>query len=289
MRKFTKLFSALAISVSLPSLVYAITVDLGAYTGTQAFPVGSTGFCEVSSIGEIVLFSTADNNSLADYFYAGITDSTGTIPRGVTNTGAPSLGRQQGNSLFSGNQAVSAIVLQSDLIGPNGPTPTNPWYWTIWEGTAVDPNAFFNSGTIRGAIVEQIPIADSTWDNPPAGAGPTPCRPASTNAAPIANAGADTAFTAGSTVTLNGTASTDADNDTLTYSWTQLSGPAVTLNNPTAASPNFTAPNNAQTDPIVFQLIVNDGTVDSAPATVSITIGRKPIRQCAAPFKAKAQ
>lgn len=282
MNKLTKLFSALTISASLPSLVYAITVDLTAYTGTQAFPIGGSGFCEVSSLGEIVLFSTADNNSLADYFYAGITDSTGTIPRGVTNAGVPTLGRQQGNSLFNGDQAVSALVLQSDLNGPNGPTPANPWYWTVWEGTAVDPNAFFNTGTIRGAIVAQIPIADSTWDNPPLAAGPNPCRPV-TNAAPIANAGSDITSSTGNTVTLNGTASTDADNDPLTYSWTQISGTPVTLNDATAASPTFTAPSSAQADPIVFQLIVNDGTVNSAPVTVSIAITRRPSNYCPAP------
>ncbi|MEM9690676.1 MAG: choice-of-anchor B family protein, partial [Pseudomonadota bacterium] len=49
------------------------------------------------------------------------------------------------------------------------------------------------------------------------------------NNPPRANAGASLTVTAGTAVTLNGTASFDTDGDTLQYQWTQTLGPSVTI------------------------------------------------------------
>lgn len=93
------------------------------------------------------------------------------------------------------------------------------------------------------------------------------------NGPPLANAGADQGpINTGSTVTLNGSGSTDPDGDTLTYHWTQVSGPTVTLINPNSATPTFVAPNVTGTQNLVFQLVVNDGSVDSQPDTVTIAV-----------------
>jgi chitinase len=93
------------------------------------------------------------------------------------------------------------------------------------------------------------------------------------NGPPVANAGADQGpINTGSTVTLNGSGSTDPDGDTLTYTWTQVSGPTATLINPNSANPTFVAPNVTGTQNLVFQLIVNDGTLDSPPDTVTIAV-----------------
>jgi hypothetical protein len=93
------------------------------------------------------------------------------------------------------------------------------------------------------------------------------------NQAPTADAGADQTIDEGKAVTLNGTASSDPDADPLTYGWTQLSGPAVTLSDATSAMPSFTAPQvGAGGQTLVFQLVVEDGTDASAPDTVTITV-----------------
>ena len=93
----------------------------------------------------------------------------------------------------------------------------------------------------------------------------------SLNTAPVAVAGPDI-YNAipNSTITLNGTASYDDDNDHLTYQWTQVAGPTVTLSDLTIASPTFIFPPGPAANVYTFELIVNDGTVDSDPVYVSV-------------------
>ncbi|MFP2956409.1 myxosortase-dependent M36 family metallopeptidase [Myxococcus sp. 1LA] len=90
------------------------------------------------------------------------------------------------------------------------------------------------------------------------------------NQAPTANAGADVSTTSGSNVGLSGTA-TDPDGDTLTYSWAQTSGPAVTLTGANTLTPSFTAPTVTEATTLVFELTVSDGTA-TATDSVSVTV-----------------
>ncbi|MBL7252020.1 PKD domain-containing protein [Alloalcanivorax marinus] len=92
------------------------------------------------------------------------------------------------------------------------------------------------------------------------------------NSAPVANAGADQNTVAGSTVTLDGAASTDADNDELSYQWRFVSRPAgstAALTGVDTARPSFEAD---QAGDYVVELIVNDGSDDSAPDNVVVTV-----------------
>ena len=59
-------------------------------------------------------------------------------------------------------------------------------------------------------------------------------------APPVADAGSAQTVDEGTTVTLDGSNSSDADGDTLTYAWTGPQG--VTLSDASLASPTFTAP-----------------------------------------------
>ena len=93
-----------------------------------------------------------------------------------------------------------------------------------------------------------------------------------TNAAPVANAGAAQNVVAGSTVTLNGAASSDANRDALTYAWTLTSKPpgsAAALTNATAVAPTFVA-DRAGT--YVATLVVNDGKLNSAAVTITVSV-----------------
>ena len=93
------------------------------------------------------------------------------------------------------------------------------------------------------------------------------------NSAPVADAGPDQEVNAGATVTLDGTGSTDPDDDPLTYSWVQTAGPAVTLTGATTAAPTFTAPTGPAT--LTFELTVDDGTSRDTD-TVTITVNGIP-------------
>jgi hypothetical protein len=61
----------------------------------------------------------------------------------------------------------------------------------------------------------------------------------------------------------------DYEKDTLTYSWTQTSGPPVSLDDPNAERPSFTAPNRLTNYAVAFSVDVSDGTTTT---TESVTI-----------------
>jgi hypothetical protein len=91
------------------------------------------------------------------------------------------------------------------------------------------------------------------------------------NVAPVANAGVAQNVVAGSVVTLDGSTSSDANGDSLTYVWTLTAKPAgssAALSSSTSPKPTFTA-DVAGT--YVASLAVNDGKVGSNNATVSVT------------------
>jgi hypothetical protein len=90
------------------------------------------------------------------------------------------------------------------------------------------------------------------------------------NRAPTANAGVDQAATLNATVTLDGAASADGDGDSFTYRWAQTSGTPVELSSTASSRPTFTAP--GQSSRLIFTLITNDGTVDSASDSVTVTV-----------------
>ncbi|HYA37664.1 MAG TPA: PKD domain-containing protein [Candidatus Methylomirabilis sp.] len=98
------------------------------------------------------------------------------------------------------------------------------------------------------------------------------------NSAPVANAGPDQTSNVqvGDAVLLDGSTSSDPDGDPLTYSWSFETVPAnstAAFPDPTAAKPSFIPD---QPGMYTARLRVNDGLVDSAPDTVSVTVVAPP-------------
>ena len=91
------------------------------------------------------------------------------------------------------------------------------------------------------------------------------------NTPPVANAGTNQNVNVGSLVTLNGSGSSDADGDTITYKWSfssKPSGSTAILTSSIAVNPSFT-PDIAGA--YVLNLVVNDGKVDSIVSTSTVT------------------
>ncbi len=91
-----------------------------------------------------------------------------------------------------------------------------------------------------------------------------------TNTLPVANAGIDRLVDLGNEVSLDGTGSSDADGDMLTYRWVFISRPtgsAAQLSDTSSDSPRFTPDVDGD---YVFQLVVSDSKSTSLPDTVVI-------------------
>lgn len=95
------------------------------------------------------------------------------------------------------------------------------------------------------------------------------------NQAPTVSISAQNAYDEGKTVTITSNV-TDADNDNVTYLWSQSAGPNVALTGVTSSSITFTAPNVSADGDITLSLIVNDGYVDTRD-TVTIEVKNVPV------------
>lgn len=96
------------------------------------------------------------------------------------------------------------------------------------------------------------------------------------NAPPVANAGPDQTVAAGATALLDGTGSSDADGDPLSFNWSLNTRPAqsgATLQGANTATPSLTVDRPGT---YVAQLIVRDRQADSQPDTVSISTSNSP-------------
>jgi len=91
------------------------------------------------------------------------------------------------------------------------------------------------------------------------------------NQEPIANAGHNLTVAGQKTVTLDATGSIDPDGDPLTFDWLQIGGPSVILDLANPAMPTFTAPDPIG-EPIIFELLVDDGRLTSLPVTVEVFV-----------------
>jgi hypothetical protein len=95
------------------------------------------------------------------------------------------------------------------------------------------------------------------------------------NRRPVANAGTDAGAFKNTLLTLDGSLSLDPDDDTLSFAWTQVSGPIVALTGANTAKPTFTP---TMSGVYVFNLTVNDGFggLDWDNVTITVT-NRDPI------------
>lgn len=93
------------------------------------------------------------------------------------------------------------------------------------------------------------------------------------NKPPRADAGKDLTVNSREQTVLDSSKSTDPESQILTYKWLQTGGPKVEISNSNAPEPTFVAPFVSSKQTLTFQLIVNDGIVDSKPDIVKVAVG----------------
>jgi fibro-slime domain-containing protein len=150
--------------------------------------------------------------------------------------------------------------------------------------------AVFSSATVvssfsrssAGGVVSSLSRSSSPVNRSSFAASSTPA-----NTVPVANAGPDQLAGFGAKVTLDGSASIDADGDALTYRWTIIS-PSKTmakLSDASAVMPTFTVKEHGT---YIVQLVVNDGKVNSLPDTVSFEVNNmRPVANAGADLGAE--
>ena len=211
-------------------------------------------FTAPSSAGTISFTLTVSDDTLSDTDDITITISSNQAP--TANAGS------------NQNVAVGASVTLDGTSSSDPDSNTLMYSWAKTSGPAVSLNGAmtaqptFTAPSAPGVIVFTLSVTDEITTV-------TDTVTVTVSTGLIANAGQDQNVATGDVVTLDGTNSANTAGNTLTYSWTKTSGPAVSLNDNMTAQPTFTAPSSPGT--ILFTLTVSDGTTQMTD-TVAITV-----------------
>ena len=155
---------------------------------------------------------------------------------------------------------------------------------SAWENVIAETHRVTVGGLINGReyVFEVRAVnalgkgeAETVTATPHVVAPPPPPPPASNS--PTADAGPDQlGVREGALVTLDGSGSSDPDDDPLRYLWNQLSGEPVVLSSQNVVNPTFTAPRGLTADAVlIFRLLVTDpsGHFDSDTVTITVKQG----------------
>ena len=167
----------------------------------------------------------------------------------------------------------SVMLDGSGSTDPDSDELTYAWTLTAPDGSAAElagADSTMPSFTtdVLGDYVAELTVNDGEFSDSDS-VTITAVDPAQ-NQAPVADAGPDEAVAVGASVVLDGRGSSDADGDTLTYSWTLEApmGSSAVLGDASSATPGFTAD---MAGSYVAVLVVNDGDLDSTADEVVIT------------------
>ena len=220
--------------------------------------------------------------------YVGSNGETLTFQLTVTDpTGLQATATTSVSIVYPGQPVADAgldqTVIQDQLVtldGSGSHDPDQDPLTYLWQQAASDPiqvtlsdptavNPSFTAPSQDTVLTFNLVVNDSHVNSP------TDSVVITVIASPIADAGPDQTVNENQLVTLDGSGSYDPDQNPLTYLWQQAASDPiqVTLSDPTAVNPSFTAPSGLSQDTaLTFNLVVNDGHVDSPSDSVVITV-----------------
>jgi hypothetical protein len=175
------------------------------------------------------------------------------------------------------NEGSGVILDGSNSSDPDGSISSYSWSQT--GGTSVSLSGASSSrptftAPIVGGTGQALTFQLTVTDNGGLSATDTVIvNVSNVNQAPTANAGPDQTVNEESSVTLDGSNSSDPDGTISSYSWSQTGGTSVSLSGASSSRPTFTAPTVGGTgQALTFQLTVTDDGGLSATDTVIINI-----------------
>ncbi len=186
---------------------------------------------------------------------------------------------KQVNNAPVANAGADQTINESETVTLDGSLTTDvdkdslTYYWTAPAGITLSSDSaqkptftapeVVNDTTFTFSLTVNDGIADSPADH-------VVVTVKQVNNAPVANAGVDQTVNEGETVTLDGSLSSDADKDSLTYYWTAPAG--ITLSSATVQKPTFTAPEVNKNLLYIFELTVSDSKLFSTKDSIIIEV-----------------
>jgi len=150
------------------------------------------------------------------------------------------------------------------------------WTWSFVSVPAGSSAVLSSTTTVKPTFVANVGgtyVVKLIVDDGLEASAPDTVTISTQNSAPQADAGPNQNASVGDTVTLDGSGSSDMDGDTLTFTWSFVSLPAgskAALSDNSAVEPGFTVDLPGT---YTVRLVVNDGTLDSDPDTVTVSTG----------------
>ena len=301
-----------ALSILTPAAMFGqLTIGNYQLVNSQVVSITTTNYtytAQVSNTGAPVASVTATVTSLNPYAVriqpnagtltfgpvatSGTATSTNSFTILVNRTASPAFTWADVQWTFQStasapvaNAGPNQLATLHQLITLNGSGSTNPsgvgtltYQWAFVSRPAGSSTVLQNQTGVNptftvdvvGTYIIQLTVSNGTTSST------ADVTVTTGNTMPVANAGPNQTVAQGATVTLNGASSSDSNGNPMTFLWSLTSvpsGSAATLNAPTAVFPTFVADKAGS---YTAQLIVNDGVLNSNPATVTISTSNSP-------------
>ena len=249
------------------TLTYSWSIDTQPSESTASFSDATVArpSLTLDEVGEYrIQLSVSDGNG-------GTAEDSVLVTASPTNN-PPTANAGDDQNVVTGNEVSLDGSLSSDS---DGDLITYSWLLlTIPEGSSA---TLSDSGIVNptfvadldGQYIAELTVSDGTSSS---AADSVTITAATANSIPVADAGGDQNVAPNTLVILDGSGSSDADGDGLTYLWSLTSvpeGSAAELDDSTLVGPSFTAD---LVGTYSSTLTVNDGFEDSAPDSVTITV-----------------